>query len=41
MKRSEINAVIDQAIAFFKKMNFPLPGYAAWPPQGWQAVPDA
>jgi len=37
MRRSEINAAIDEAIAFFKGKNFPLPQYAAWSPADWAA----
>ena len=32
MKRSQINQVIDEAIAFFKKRQFPLPPFAFWTP---------
>jgi len=36
MKRSEINSAIDSAIAFFNKMNFPLPPYAFFSPKEWK-----
>ena len=35
MKRSEINTSIDQAMAFFAKMRFPLPPFAFWTPEEW------
>jgi hypothetical protein len=35
MKRSEINKTINEAIKFFKKMNFPLPPYAYFTPSDW------
>lgn len=39
MKRSEIDNSIDGAIAFYKKMNFPLPRWATRSPDEWrQAV---
>lgn len=36
MKRSEINQQIEQAITFFKKMNFHLPPWAFWSPEEWR-----
>ena len=35
MKRSEINAAIHEASAFFKSKGFPLPAYAYWSPADW------
>lgn len=35
MKRSEINALIDQAQDFFKKMHFQMPPFADWTPEEW------
>jgi hypothetical protein len=41
MKRSEIDASIDRAIAFFREARFPLPAWAFWGPDEWaQAGPD-
>ena len=37
MKRSEINAVIDRAIAFFRAHQYPLPPFAFWTPEEWRA----
>ncbi|MFH1006820.1 MAG: D-lyxose/D-mannose family sugar isomerase [Candidatus Latescibacterota bacterium] len=36
MKRSEINASIDQAMEFFEKMAFPLPPFGFWTPAEWE-----
>jgi len=36
MKRSSIDALIDQAIAFFDTFQFKLPPFAFWTPQQWQ-----
>ena len=42
MKRSEINAAIQEAAEFFEKMRFRLPPYAFWPPEKWDEVgPEA
>jgi hypothetical protein len=38
MKRSEINARIDQAIAFCNDQNFHLPKWATWSPDNWKNV---
>lgn len=35
MKRSEINAIIKEAIDFIDKFKFALPPFAAWTPQDW------
>ncbi len=35
MKRSEINAIIREADAFFKQHHFALPPFAYWTPQEW------
>ncbi len=35
MKRSEINALIKEAIVFLEKMNFKLPPFAYWSPSDW------
>jgi len=35
MKRSEINALIKEAISFTDKMNFKLPPFAYWSPSDW------
>lgn len=36
MKRSEINAHIEEAIHYLEKNNFYLPKYACWPVSEWQ-----
>jgi D-lyxose ketol-isomerase len=36
MKRSEINALIKDALAFFDEMNFRLPSWAYWGPEEWK-----
>ena len=36
MNRSEINAAIDRAAEFFRKMGFLLPSYAFWSPAKWK-----
>jgi D-lyxose ketol-isomerase len=36
MKRSEINQLIIESIAFFKQMNFRLPPWAYWRPEDWK-----
>lgn len=36
MKRSEINSLIVDAIAFFKEHNFILPPFAYWSPEDWK-----
>ena len=36
MKRSEINALIKEAISFTEKMNFKLPPFAYWSPTDWE-----
>lgn len=36
MKRSEINAYIEDAKAFFERMNFRLPPWAFWSPDDWK-----
>ncbi len=38
MKRSEINASIDRARQFFRATNLPLPPWADWSPEEWQAA---
>ena len=35
MKRSEINAILRDAVAFIDKMNFKLPPFAYWSPEEW------
>lgn len=35
MKRSKINALIEEAIAFCKQQHFNLPEFAFWSPQDW------
>ncbi|GHU70212.1 hypothetical protein AGMMS49992_02180 [Clostridia bacterium] len=35
MKRSQINAIIDEAIAFTTKRGMPLPKFAYWTPDEW------
>ncbi len=42
MKRSEINKVIKEAIAFLDEMKFRLPHFAEWTPEQWAAAgPEA
>ncbi len=36
MKRSEINALINEALAFFDEMNFKLPPWGYWSPGDWK-----
>ena len=36
MKRSEINLLIKESIAFFDLMNFKLPPWAFWQPEDWK-----
>lgn len=36
MKRSEINAIMDQAITFLDEMKFTLPPFAFWEPEAWK-----
>ena len=36
MKRSEINAIMRDGIAFIRKMNFALPPFAYWTPADWR-----
>ena len=36
MKRSEINRIIREGLAFCRQMNFHLPPFATWTPQDWQ-----
>lgn len=36
MKRSEINAIIEEARAFFESMQFALPPWAFWKPGDWR-----
>ncbi len=38
MKRSQINLVIDQAIAFFDEQNWNLPPFASFSPQKWKSI---
>ncbi len=38
MKRSEINAAVEEAAAFFEKMHLQLPPYAFWTPEKWREV---
>ena len=38
MKRSEINKIIVDALAFADKMNFLLPPFARWTPEEWAKV---
>ncbi|MBO5883481.1 MAG: D-lyxose/D-mannose family sugar isomerase [Clostridia bacterium] len=35
MKRSEINKLMKEAVAFFNEMNFKLPSFAFWTPSEW------
>ena len=36
MKRSEINALIDEAVGFCRTQNFRLPPFAFWTPAAWK-----
>lgn len=36
MKRSEINALMQDAKSFFETMNFKLPPWSLWPPSAWK-----
>lgn len=36
MKRSELNAIMQENIDFLKKMNFNLPKFAYWTPEEWK-----
>lgn len=36
MKRSEINAILRENIAFIKEMHFSLPPFAYWTPEEWK-----
>ncbi|HIE50709.1 MAG TPA: D-lyxose/D-mannose family sugar isomerase [Armatimonadetes bacterium] len=36
MKRSEINALMEEALRFFAKQGFHLPPFAFWTPEEWQ-----
>lgn len=36
MKRSQINPLLAQSIAFFDSMNFRLPAWACWKPEDWK-----
>jgi hypothetical protein len=36
MKRSEVNAAIREAVAFFRKQQFPLPPFAYWTRSDWR-----
>jgi len=38
MKRSEINQLIAESIAFFDSMNFKLPPWAYWKPNDWKGM---
>ena len=40
MKRSEINTMIKESIAFFDEMNFKLPPWAYWTPDQWKGKRD-
>jgi len=40
VKRSEINAVIREAIEFFRENRFALPPFAYWSAQQWREVPS-
>ncbi len=40
MKRSEINQLIKDSIAFFDEMNFKLPPWAFWTPEEWKGKYD-
>ena len=36
MKRSEINAIMKEAVEFIDKMNFKLPPFVYWSPEDWK-----
>jgi D-lyxose ketol-isomerase len=36
MKRSQINGLIEDAMAFFEEMNFHLPAWGYWSPEDWK-----
>jgi D-lyxose ketol-isomerase len=36
MKRSQINGLIEDALAFFDEMNFKLPPWGYWSPEDWK-----
>ncbi len=36
MKRSEINRILRESIAFIERMNFHLPPFAHWTPEDWK-----
>ncbi|NPV52422.1 MAG: D-lyxose/D-mannose family sugar isomerase [Firmicutes bacterium] len=36
MKRSELNKIMREGVAFIKKMNFALPPFAYWTPEDWK-----
>lgn len=36
MKRSEVNAILEEALAYFAAKKFYLPPFARWSPQEWQ-----
>ncbi len=38
MKRSQINRIIDESLAFCERMNFHLPSFAIWSPEDWATV---
>lgn len=38
MKRSQINRLMAQAVAFCREMNFHLPPFAFWTPEHWKTV---
>lgn len=38
MKRSEINAILRDSLAFLQRMNFILPPFAHWTPAQWHAA---
>ncbi len=40
MKRSEINAIMEEAIGFINKMNFKLPPFAYFSPEDWAKKGD-
>jgi len=40
MKRSEINYLLQNSIAFFNQMNFWLPSWAYWKPEDWKGSYD-
>lgn len=38
MKRSEVNALLEDAKQFFREMNFALPPWAFWSPEQWKGL---